>query len=90
MVRNNALHTGAANGESSRYEWQTTRVRAGLEPLPSGSGYARLNSVLTPGSNYVDFAVVSGQTYYYVVTAVDTTGLESEYSNQVTAVIPTP
>ena len=54
------------------------------------AGYARLNSVLTPGSNYVDFVVVSGQTYYYVVTAVDTTGLESEYSNQVTAVIPTP
>ena len=39
---------------------------------------------------YVDFVVVSGQTYYYVVTAVDTTGLESEDSNQVTAVIPTP
>jgi hypothetical protein len=34
--------------------------------------------------------VVSGQTYYYVVTAEGTTGLESGYSNQVTAVIPTP
>jgi fibronectin type 3 domain-containing protein len=34
--------------------------------------------------------VQSGQTYYYVVTAVDTSGAESVYSNQVQAIVPSP
>jgi hypothetical protein len=34
--------------------------------------------------------VQSGTTYYYVTTAVDTSGEESSYSNMTTAVIPFP
>jgi fibronectin type 3 domain-containing protein len=34
--------------------------------------------------------VQAGQTYYYVTTAVDGTGLESPYSNQVKTIIPSP
>ena len=30
----------------------------------------------------------SGATYYYVSTAVDSTGVESTYSNEAAAVIP--
>jgi fibronectin type 3 domain-containing protein len=41
-------------------------------------------------TSFVDGSVQSGQTYYYVVTAVDTTGTVSGYSNQVQAVIPSP
>jgi len=41
-------------------------------------------------TTYSDASVQAGQTYYYVVTAVDGTGAESPYSNQVQAVIPTP
>jgi fibronectin type 3 domain-containing protein len=37
---------------------------------------------------YVDSTVTAGTTYYYVVTAVDSAGAQSNYSNQVTAVIP--
>jgi hypothetical protein len=40
--------------------------------------------------NYSDSTVQSGQTYYYVTTAVSSTGTESAYSNQVTAVVPFP
>ena len=40
------------------------------------------------GTTFVDGSVQSGQTYYYVVTAVDTSGTESAYSNQVQAAIP--
>ena len=54
----------------------------------SGGPYTQMNSVLEVGTNYVDNTVQSGQTYYYVVTAVDSNGLESVYSNQVVAVIP--
>jgi len=40
--------------------------------------------------SYTDSTVQSGQTYYYVTTAVDAAGLESSYSSQVHAVIPFP
>jgi predicted phage tail protein len=57
----------------------------------SGSGYAKLNaSSVAPTTTYTDSTVQSGTTYYYVVTAVDGSGSESAFSNQATAVIPTP
>ena len=52
--------------------------------------YAKVNSSLITGSNYVDPSVQAGQTYYYVATAVDSNNNESAYSNQATATIPTP
>lgn len=52
----------------------------------SGGPYASLNSATT--TSYVDYSVVSGQTYYYVVTAVDSTGDESAYSNETSATLP--
>ena len=54
----------------------------------SGGPYTALNSALDTTTTYTDSGVQSGQTYYYVVTAVDSAGNESAYSNQVTAVIP--
>jgi hypothetical protein len=57
----------------------------------SGGPYTtRVNSTLVPRTTYADTLVQAGQTYYYVVTAVDTSGNESGYSNQTTAAIPTP
>src|SRR5207302_11235872 len=54
----------------------------------SGGPYTRLNSSPNVTTTYIDSSVLSGQTYYYVVTAVDSNNVESVYSNQVTAVIP--
>jgi len=54
----------------------------------NGSGYAKINTGLVAGVTYNDTTVQSGTTYYYVVTAVDSTGTESSDSNQATAVIP--
>ena len=51
----------------------------------SGGPYSKLNSAPIGGSSYVDNNVVTGQTYYYVATAVDNDGLESTYSNQAAA-----
>jgi hypothetical protein len=56
----------------------------------SGGPYTRINSALNAATNYVDNSVLSGQTYYYVTTAVNTAGAESAYSNQVTASVPSP
>jgi fibronectin type 3 domain-containing protein len=52
--------------------------------------YSRINPALNPSMNYVDSTVQSGTTYYYVTTAVDSSGAESSYSNQVQAVVPFP
>lgn len=55
-----------------------------------GGPYAPLNSSLVTTTQYEDSQVQSGQTYFYVVTAVDSNNVESENSNQVSAKIPTP
>jgi hypothetical protein len=54
----------------------------------SGGPYSRINSALETGTAFTDNTVTSGETYYYVTTAVDGSGLESAYSNRVKAVIP--
>jgi len=56
----------------------------------SGGPYALLNSTPNVGLGYTDTAVTAGQTYYYVVTAVDANGVESVVSNEVSVIIPTP
>jgi Cep192 domain 4/Abnormal spindle-like microcephaly-assoc'd, ASPM-SPD-2-Hydin len=54
----------------------------------SGGPYAKLNSSLLASTNYTDAGVVSGTTYYYVATAVDSSNVESAYSTPATAAIP--
>ena len=56
----------------------------------SGGPYTMINNSLDPTATYTDSTVVSGQTYYYVVTDLDGELVESGYSNQVQAVIPNP
>jgi hypothetical protein len=55
----------------------------------SGGPYTLLQTIGAV-SNYTDATVLSGQTYYYVITAIDNTGAESSFSNQTQAVITTP
>ena len=54
----------------------------------SGGPYSKLNSLLDPGTTFIDTAVAAAHTYYYVTTAVNSSGQESAYSNQVKAVVP--
>jgi fibronectin type 3 domain-containing protein len=54
----------------------------------SGGPYTKINSAVVAGLNYTDSTVQSGTTYYYVATAVDASGNESVYSNEVQAVVP--
>lgn len=56
----------------------------------SGGPYTLLSNTLVSGTTFRDSTVLGGSTYFYVVTAVDSTGAESGYSNQVTAAIPLP
>ena len=54
----------------------------------SGGPYTRVDSSMVPSTTYTDTTVASGQTYYYVATQLDTSGAESGYSSEVSAVIP--
>ncbi len=54
----------------------------------SGGPYTQINSSLDPGTTYTDSSVTGGQTYYYVTTAVDSSGQQSAYSNETSATIP--
>ena len=56
----------------------------------SGGPYTQINTALDATTSYVDSTVQSGQTYYYVTTAVSTAGVESAYSNQAVAIVPLP
>ena len=49
-----------------------------------------MNSSIVADTQYLDSTVASGQTYYYVATAVASRNVESTYSNQVTATVPVP
>ncbi len=60
-----------------------------LRATTSGGPYAILSSLgLT--TSYTDDTVQSGLTYYYVITAVDSSNRASPYSNQAQAVITVP
>jgi len=54
----------------------------------SSGSYTKLNSSVNATTSYTDTSVQSGQTYDYVTTAVDSSNVESAYSNQATAAIP--
>lgn len=57
----------------------------------SGGPYTKISSTLSPTTLlFTDTTPKSGQKYFYVVTAVDVSGLESTASAEVAVTIPTP
>ncbi len=52
--------------------------------------YTKINSAEVTVTSYSDTTVQAGETYYYVTTALDSTGGESAYSNSAEAVVPSP
>jgi len=56
----------------------------------AGGPYSTINSLANAATNYSDSSVQDGQVYFYVTTAVDSTGSESLNSNEVSASVPSP
>ncbi|HTC64554.1 MAG TPA: immunoglobulin domain-containing protein [Candidatus Saccharimonadales bacterium] len=54
----------------------------------SGGPYTKMNSTIIAATSYVDSTVISGQTYFYVVTSVNSSNVESANSAEVSAVVP--
>jgi hypothetical protein len=56
-----------------------------------GASSSTLSKLITspdPSSSYTDQSVMGGQTYVYAVTSVDSSNIESTFSNQVSVTIP--
>jgi hypothetical protein len=58
--------------------------------IQSKGPYNRIMAAPTSATSYTDNAVQPGQTYYYVVTAIDAQGNQSVFSNEARAVVPSP
>jgi hypothetical protein len=84
--------TGAAVSHSATLSWTpSTSTVIGYNvyrSTVSGGPYNKLTASTVSATSYTDPSVQGGQTYYFVVTAVDASGVESVYSNQVSATIP--
>lgn len=56
----------------------------------TGGVYSPLNSTPIAATSYNDTSVSPGSQYYYVITAVNSDGVQSINSNQASAAVPTP
>jgi len=56
--------------------------------LVSGGPYNLITPIMVTATAYVDTAVSSGETYYYVVTSLASGGMESSYSSEAAAFVP--
>jgi hypothetical protein len=53
----------------------------------SGSAYKKMNDSLISESEYTDKQITKNRAYYYVVTAVNTSGRENGYSNEIEVIV---
>ena len=87
---------GTANGTATQYSvnlsWNASSDVTGYNVYRStaaNGSYSKINSSVNPNTAYTDSTVVSGQTYYYAATSVNSSGQESARSTPpVEAAIP--
>ena len=84
----------AAVSHSATLNWvASTSTVAGYNVYRSdvsGGAYSKLNSQLITSTQYPDSTVLAGQSYFYVVTSADSSGVESVFSNEASTIVPTP
>ena len=56
--------------------------------VQSGGPYTKINSTPVAATSYTDTTVQAGQTYYFVITSVNSKNVESAYSAEVSALVP--
>ena len=85
--------TGVASTNVIQLSW-TASTSAGVagynvyRSSVSGGPYTKIVSSPVIGTSYSDQTAQAGVQYYYVATSVEESGIESAYSNQVSALIP--
>ncbi len=88
-----ATTSGLQAGVTLQWDANSESDLAGYNLYRSGSSggpYSKLNGSLISTTSYTDNTIIAGNTYYYVCTAVNTSGLESGYSNQESYVLDIP
>lgn len=55
-----------------------------------GGPYTKITPTPVSTTTFMDTAVQGGQIFYYVATAINSSNLESPYSTEVQAIVPTP
>jgi hypothetical protein len=53
-----------------------------------GGPYTKMTNAPVAATSYTDSAVQTGSTYFFVVTSVDASNVESAFSNEVSALVP--
>lgn len=85
-------NSSATGAPSVALSWNpSTSVVAGYNVYRSqvsGGPYSKLDSSIVAADSYTDSGVLSGQTYFYVVTSVSAAGVESADSAQTSATVP--
>ena len=83
-----------AAGQSVVLSWDASTSKvAGYDVFRgtvSGGPYSQINGSIVNGTSFTDSTVQQGKTYYYVTTAVSSSGMQSSFSNQTVAAIPNP
>lgn len=90
-----AVQANAQAQHGQTLNWSETATVAGYNVsrgTAAGGPYTKLNSALIIPKTYFDSTGTAGTKYFYVVTAVDSLGVESLFSNEVsgTAIGPPP
>jgi hypothetical protein len=79
------LHVITEGSMQLQLGWDAVPGAAGYHlyrsPL-SGGGWVKLNAGPLTGTEYTDTGLLNAHTYYYVVTALDEAGNESDYSGE--------
>jgi Abnormal spindle-like microcephaly-assoc'd, ASPM-SPD-2-Hydin len=85
--------TGVASAHAADLQWQASSS-AGVvgydiyRSTVSGGSYTKITSSPISGTSYSDTKVTVGMQYFYVVTAINSDGTQSGYSNAVATTIP--
>jgi len=96
---NSAIETASGSGTTIQHivdlSWNasTTGSITGYNvyrAISASGPFSKINPSLDTSLSYSDGSVQSGKTYYYATTAVDSSGQESSYSNQIQTVVPFP
>jgi hypothetical protein len=91
QLTGNGVATGSHHADLSWQDGDASVVGYNIyRGTTHGGPYKQINTALHSSTNYSDFTVVAGATYYYVTTAVDGKGHQSPHSNEAKAVIPSP
>jgi hypothetical protein len=91
QLTGNGVATGSHRADLSWQDDDATVVGYNIyRGTTHGGPYKQINTALHASTNYADFTVAAGTTYYYVTTAVDGKGHQSLHSNEAKAVIPSP